>query len=465
MTPPATCAIHPDNDPFCHSPKYLAADGLTGYDCFSLAGANPQFSLSKLARFLTAPVLFNEFIPDCPWLGVTRLRPAWNWPAQNSNLSDLSPAFEASVSECIGDASTVAVLFSGGLDSTAVLLYADRLCRREGRRLIAITADLISDHGVHIAETARHLAEDLEVVCEFRAADNCFDPTRPFPPWIPVGPRLDAMPRLNRAMSEHAQEMGAEVLLTGSGADELLGAGRFLLLSLLRFGKPARAWRYLQYVAEGGLRSFALEALGLASSCIPRRLGAQLYWGINWLELLQAESSPILAEPYRSLASQWAEGWLRNSMHEHVVLSTSWAIADAWDSLFPHDVHLPAGDLPERSPYLTPAFAKFAMGIPVAERFSDKFDATYHCRKALVVSLFPDYARPLLPTSKDFFSGEFQRYNIEAIGSLERAVSHGLFDPAGVRAASGNAVVLHAAYAVEEWIRGAELVGAKASAG
>src|SRR5579875_2119320 len=64
------------SDPTGRIPLYTSRDGQIGPDPFALAGERPRFSLSKLALYLAPPALVGEFLPDCPWAEVSRVRPA-----------------------------------------------------------------------------------------------------------------------------------------------------------------------------------------------------------------------------------------------------------------------------------------------------------------------------------------------------------------------------------------------------
>jgi len=57
----------------------------------------------------------------------------------------LPVAFTAAVAELTAAAETIGVLVSGGLDSLAVLVHALRVA--DGRRVVALTTDLVDDAG------------------------------------------------------------------------------------------------------------------------------------------------------------------------------------------------------------------------------------------------------------------------------------------------------------------------------
>jgi hypothetical protein len=113
----------------------------------------------------------------------------------------------------------IGVLVSGGLDSLAVLVNV--LTVAAGRRVVAFTTDLTDDAGQSAAPVVRRLLTDLELAAELVILDPARD--RAEPVWSAVGPRLDALPEVNAGAARRAVELGVDVLLSGDGADELLG--------------------------------------------------------------------------------------------------------------------------------------------------------------------------------------------------------------------------------------------------
>lgn len=447
-------------DPFGHHRCYIHDDGRTSLSCSDLLSDSPQFSLAKLALFLSRPVLLGEFLPECPWHEITRVCPVFKPPDYQTDAHHLPRLFSESVAECIGDATTVAVVFSGGLDSTAVLLHAAALCKERGGKLFAITADLETDDGRPTSDIAAGLIKQLDIEAELHVVSASFNEKEIM--WSPVGPRLDAMPELNYSMAVLAQQLGAEVVLNGSGSDELLGTVRYLLAALLAARRYRGAARYAMSTLHEGAETVVLELLSGISRLLPRRRRAELYWSSNWPELAEPRPSPILAEPYRTFVADWTVDWLRQRMKNHVALQGSWALADAWDSLFPHDVHLPSTELPEHSPFLKPSFAEYAMGLPLTCRYDERFPSDYQRRKSLVMRLIPTAMHAHLPESKMIYSKAFSRYHTAARYSFQRCQELGLFDPDRVHLLQGDSVLLHNASSIETWIRGAEKFGAAA---
>lgn len=448
-------------DPFGHHRRYLADDGRTSLSCSSLLSESPKFSLSKLALYLSRPVLWGEFLPDCPWDGITETRAGFVWPESKTCPDNLMDLFKESVEEYIGNANGVAVFLSGGIDSAAVLIHAAPLCARRGVKLIAITADLESDNGELTSELATSLIEGTGIDVEHHIVAASGHGKNHVPVWSPIGPRLDAMPELNHSMASLARKAGAQVILTGSGADELLGTARYTLTDLVKARRYRAARRYAISALAAGREETLLEGVGICANLLPKRIGASLYWSFNWPELENINPPTLLAEPYRSFAKEWTIKWLRQRMDGHTIWSGTWAKADAWDSLFPHDIHLPSTDIPEYSPFLNTRFAEYAMGLPLHRRYSEAFSTHYQCRKALVMQLIPKEMHRHLAISKTTYSAAFSRYHRGGPTSFDRCIEYGLFDSKALQDIQNDPPVLHNARSIEMWIRGAEEFGAR----
>ncbi len=91
--------------------------------------------------------------------------------------------------------------------------------------MIAYCTDLTDDTGVSAPSMARRLLADLHLDVDLVVVD----PARcaAAPAWSAHGPRLDALPAVNATVAEPAADAGVRVLLSGDGADELLGVPRY----------------------------------------------------------------------------------------------------------------------------------------------------------------------------------------------------------------------------------------------
>jgi hypothetical protein len=148
--------------------------------------------MAGLVRLFASPALSREFAPSSFWVDVDL-----EWQPPRSSLAtggSLVEVFAAAIAELCGDAETVAVSLSGGLDSLAALWHVMRLVPR--RRVIAYAVDLTDDGGVQVGGVVRWLfATDLAGRVEL----GLVDPDRCLvqPVWSEVGLRLDARPTVN----------------------------------------------------------------------------------------------------------------------------------------------------------------------------------------------------------------------------------------------------------------------------
>jgi len=429
------------------------------------AVAGRAFSLDRLALYLSVPSISFEFHPASPWPDVRLDRPLV--PVGNGEWDEarLQGEFARAVERCIGNARRPAVLFSGGLDSGAVLCYAARHCAATGARLVALLIDMIDDAGVRSSTVALRLLDELDVDCELYSLDAEMMDGWQQPqsaPWSPVGPRIGGIPHLLGRINAVAEEFGCDVLLTGDGSDELLGAPRFIGVPLARH--PRTLARYLQDVwSAGRWAALRMEALAALARVMPRHAAARLYWTCLWPELCDLTPTPALADAYRSHVETWSADWLQEILDWHAAEHGSgWHRADAWDACFPVDddlSHFANGAVPERAPFLDPAFVRYGLGLNSAERYDADLPNEYHRRKAPVISLYPPAQRAVLPTVKQLYGDGLARHERARVRTLERSVALGLVD-AERAAGVTNAAVLGRLQAVEDWIRSAEEAGA-----
>jgi asparagine synthetase B (glutamine-hydrolysing) len=402
-------AARPDTATFDPARRYVAADGTTGTDPFRLAGPAPRFSLAKLAFYFTWPALRRDILPDAPWSGVTRSRPAPAWPGGASDVSELGDRFAASIRDCVGSSAKIAVAFSGGMDSAAVLTAAASLCAAEGRELMAVTIDLSDDTGQSAGALAATLIERLGLRCELALVRP--EPARwPEPAWDPGGPRFDSEPRYHRAMAELARERGAQVLLHGIGADQLLRAPGYLAPDLIWAGRPKDAWLYLAGRRAMARRSLPPELVPLVMPRLAGRSVAQLYHALSSPYPPGEGVSGVLAGRWRDVAHQWLADFERAALRWHLERRWSWSHAAGWDQLFPVDHLVAATDLPETGPFQHPGFVAYALRLPLPERFSARHPTPYLREKCLILRLLPAEAETALPQSRLRGYQAFQSY-------------------------------------------------------
>ncbi|WP_170211834.1 asparagine synthase-related protein [Saccharothrix australiensis] len=425
------------------------------------------FSLDRLARYLSTPSISFEFHPVSPWPDVSLRRPFVPIGDQPWDEDRLREEFDAAVGRCLGPARRPAVLFSGGLDSTAVLHYTARRCAGAGATPVALVIDMVDDAGVRSSTVALRLLDDLGVDCEVYSLDGeeMEGWARPGPlPWSPTGPRIGGIPHILGRINALAGELGCDVVLTGDGSDELFGAPRFLGTRLVR--RPRALLRYLRDAYDAGRWSaLGVEALSAVAGLLPRAVSSRLYWACLWPELCEVTPTPALAEGHRRAVESWSANWLREQLANHTAHHRAWYRADAWDACFPIDDDMgnfSSGGVPERAPFLDPAFVRYGLGLDCGGRYHAGLGTEYHRRKGPVVSLYPPSARAALPKVKQLYGKALARHEDARLGGLDRCVELGLVDPDRVPEVR-DVAVLGRLQAVEDWIRGAEERGAHAT--
>lgn len=425
-------------------PLFADGAGRTSADPLELTGPTPEVDLHAVALQLSLPALLGEFVPACPWKGVTRLAARLPEPV----LEPLPEAFTQSVQALTSSADRIGVLVSGGLDSLAVLVAAQQAA--EGRPVIAFTTNLIDDNGHGAAAVVSRLLADLALPASLMVLHPGHD--RAVPPWTPAGPRLDALPEINAAAAAKAAELQIDVLLSGDGADELLGVPRFATGAVATRRGPLAAARYLSDVAASGPGLLG-EAAAAVSRLLPPPARARTYWAANWPEWCDPVAPAVLAQPYREAATAWAREWAQDQISAHAIAGRSWAQADAHDAVFPREVIPSAGPVPFASPFLHKKFLTAALALPLGDRYHPNLPSAYQRCKAQVVRLLPRSALSALPARKQYFSRALSAHST-AGRAAPQCLRAGLLDPVALAAERDPAVLLTVA-AIERWLTGA----------
>ncbi|WP_283133091.1 asparagine synthase-related protein [Rhizohabitans arisaemae] len=453
--------------PLAQRPVFIAdRTGETANDPLSLIDGTPRFSLEKIAINLENPFLEAEFPPACPWEGVSRLEePVSGHRPGSSSVSDLRDAFRDAVKACIGEADVVAVMYSGGLDSTSVLVTAAEICRAEGRRLLAIVWNLDDQYGVPTGQLAHRQLKAMEVPCELKVMPVDWR-SLPEPGWSPAGIRIDYYTRLHRAMVDLVAAEGAEVLLTGVGGDEVLAAWQFMTPDLV----AARRWRDLRgyqlgFVKGDTVVELMAEVVSGGARALPPERSFDLYAAFAFGRQLRPLPSPVVTDRFRPVVEAAARRWRRARFERFAADRQTWSQASLWDSIYPlaYAAH-PAGvPIYEASPFLEPSFIRYALGLPIADRFRYSKAPPYHWYKPLHFRLLPESYLAVAPTYKQSYSHIFREYELDMLpddGLV--SVDLGLVRPLDKRDLDRIHPRLPAALRnVEQWIRGALAFGAE----
>jgi hypothetical protein len=404
-----------------------------------------------LARLFTGPGLFGEFTVSSYFRDVKLLWPPVTPTQVDQPLHDL---FAETIAELCADAETVGLSLSGGLDSLAVLIHV--LALRPRRRVTAFVADLVDDDGDHTPEVVRHLLAELGVADRVRLV--AVDPAdcHAAPPWSPFGPRPDALPLVNTTVAGLAAAEGADVLLSGDGADELLAAPRFATAQVSRGAGFRGARRYLRDVARTGPGVLG-ECTAVVADRLPAGVRMRMYWGANWPEWTAPDVSPVLAGPWRDPARVWARQWVDTTIRSHVEAQRSWAEADVVDAWWPRCYRPPLGPVREVSPFVQDTFVAAALALPLAARYDPGGRSVYHRMKGAVVGLFPPDHRAVLPPKKRTYRAALAAAHAGSCVA-PRSVAIGLLDPDALARETDTATRMMIS-AVEAWLEGGAEAG------
>ncbi|MDJ0739255.1 MAG: asparagine synthase-related protein [Gammaproteobacteria bacterium] len=253
-------------------------------------------------------------LPSAHWLqaGPTDIRRGRFWdidPARrirHRDDADYARHLDEVLRHCVGDRlasrqPTVAAQLSGGLDSSTVCAVAAPLLAASGRTLATLShaypADTGCDESAPIRATIDHLGIREGRTLTIAAADgDAFTELYP-PTW--ESPGCVASPRHADEM-QLVRELGADVLLTGSGGDEMVWG---------------HSLSYTQRLRDGDL-GVVLEVVRGS-----RRLGLPL-----WQTLVQLFVRPFVAQRARDLVR-------RVRGHEAPTRVPDWIPASARDDL------------------------------------------------------------------------------------------------------------------------------------
>lgn len=408
-------------------------------------------SANRMALWLSWPSVIGEFCPS-PLVGDTAGHlSATPWPEADPRITDVRAPFRESVRSCMAGHETVAVSISGGLDSLAVLVEATRVAAEDGRRVIGVVAALTDDAGVSNVPIVQRLAAaaGLENI-ELHAIGAAESP-KERPIWRPQGPDLDALPLANRRLAELACERGATVMLGGNGADETLGAVRYLMGSYTGTAQWAAARSYWKDSIGTHREARLAEGLAIAARPLPRRWRAFVYFAMEWPELCTEVDAPdVVEEELRDHVSRWSAAWIRTLVRYHATHHRTWAQAAAWDAVFPLTVLAGPGPIPWRHPFLTEHFIAAVQQLPIARRYDPRLPHAYWRQKAQVLALLPDGMRNVLPTAKQTFRTELaHRYAAEKTPAA-CLIEHGIVSRAQWKA-SRDPLIVGRVNALEGW--------------
>ena len=380
---------------------------------------NGAVQLENAALLLSKISILGDFQPSSLWDGVEKVWKKPRFKPKETNIDELKYVFRKLIRNRIKGNHNIAVSFSGGLDSLAILKTVTSLLDKPRLQCTAITADLTDDTGNSAATRARNIINQLSIPCQHVVVKP--DGASQAPSWNPRGPRLEAMPRIARAISDHASKHNASVLFLGDGADETLRSPRYLVWRLLRDLDFSTLKSYITDIASRGVYSVRDEFLCSLGYLSPHNISSKLYWAINWPDLCHLGNHKYLNKRYRQRVNEWSSQWLTNHLSNNLPNEGSWCDFDALDALYPSDPFPDAGNIPTYSPFLEDRFVEKASSIPLTERYNSNYTSRYRRVKSLVIDLIDVNDHSYLPDYKCIYSKSFKRSisnNIDQIDVL-----------------------------------------------
>lgn len=438
--------------------------------------------MDAVALYLSRPSLALGVYPASPWadgspagqpaplgagrdaLGVTDAR-----EPGVADSRELAERLRDAAGRAIGSHRTVAVLHDGSVGASALLVAATAAGRALGAEVTVVVADHPGPDGASVAVATQQVVAALGGRYRFLLAEavRLPGPGRGRSPegrdagWNPVAPDLGRTP-LVRAAEARAARLGATLLLTAEGCDDVLQAGP--LPSLPRGVRAARRQLADRWRAEGAAAVLADATSALGRGARARRLRAGLQVALAPFAEALADTPRVLPPERLAHVEAWTASWVRRlaeclAAHRDPVRAYVLARTARFAGPLPAAVAAAAG-LPRRSPFLDPAFAAWAVRLPSASRYDERLPSPHLRRNGLLVSLVPGAARHALPATSPA-TGPIPvtlPAGPAAAGRAAVAVDHPLCRAMGVldRDAGPVEPVVAARLAVlEEWLAGA----------
>lgn len=367
----------------------MAATGYQVIHCSFPSGAvSPMLSAEELGRYLSPPAVAGEFAPNL-WPEDPGLWPTPQW--NTGTWEDFRREFERAVISQCPRGKPVAVAWSGGIDSTAVLTT-----------LVSHNVNTIALTWATSAELAerrcrigkRHLPQ-----VEFVPVTSTYNTSRSY---HATGPDLSALPAARNALSLSAKEQGAAVLFTGSGADELaLMVDESFLSVTWHHVKSRHVWRDLVVSGPRWVFRHLPGALGfLPLRCL--------------LEGWDADPIFSLIHPsVRSSVRDWTDEFIGKIVT--FLSEQTWSHAEraAWLQKYPCTPLPDYQGIAEAHPFEEPSVVDVGLRQPLSSRYDTlPHSSSYHRTKAMVVKLIPPSYRGLLGASKDDYGAEILRQTV-----------------------------------------------------
>ena len=183
--------------------------------------------------------------------GAIEIHRHWDWLAAmkdpgTDNIDDVAAEYRRLLDRAVAERArgTVAAHFSGGMDSTAVALIAERHLAQQNRQAHALS--IVYSKLFGLKDETPYIDAALEgshLIPHRLSGDAIADFDDPAPQRLYDEP-ITGIYQIGRdvALSKATAEIGADTALTGVGADELVADAPYYLADLLRSGRIREAW-------------------------------------------------------------------------------------------------------------------------------------------------------------------------------------------------------------------------------
>jgi asparagine synthase (glutamine-hydrolysing) len=278
----------------------------------------------------------------------------------------------------------VASFLSGGLDSSAIVSFADEMLGAQGQRLRTYSSVYPAGH--RYDETPRIQA----ILAKLRHTDTQLIPAdrNRFDSGLAELVRCQEQPFHNASifasfsLLAHIRERdGIKVILTGEGSDELLGGYiRVHLPVLLRNAGPRALWNNARSL---GLSSTVHHLAKGAAAWLP----APLRFGLlRRLRPVAGLLRPDFFHAYRDRAAAWHEQWTGGSLRDRLEADlTRFNLPQLLRHLDRNSMRV---SMEARVPFLDHRLVEYALNLPDTHRFRDGY-SKYALRAAMAGRL-PD---------------------------------------------------------------------------
>ncbi|WP_188189630.1 hypothetical protein [Nonomuraea sp. SYSU D8015] len=377
---------------------------------------------AALALYLSRPSLALGVYPAAPWKdsappdgnGRAALHPQGAAGSGAADPREMRERLEKAVRRAIGAHRTVAVLHDGGLGASALLVAADAAGRAAGAEVTVVVADHPDPHGASAAVPTQQFMALLGGRHRFLLAEDDRLPgwgghhtpldAGPIPgdAWNPVAPDLGRT-SLVRAAEARAAQLGATVLLTPDGCDELLQAGPPPLPTGPAGWAAARRQVADRWRAEGVAATLADAIAVLGRGPAARRARARLHVALAPFAAAMGKAPGALAPALRPHVEAWTADWIRGLV-ECLAADSDPVRAYVLARMMRFSGPLPAevaaaAPVPRTAPFLDPEFTAWALRLPAAARYDARLPTPELRRHGLIVSLVPRAARDALRTA------------------------------------------------------------------